>query len=252
MKSTEKLPYSLEVRYTKSTFSDCKAFEFEDSGIIDEATRNIDWKQIDTEYGRAYQVGSAVFPSVTTFIGFADRAFFDKWRENNPKESVRTRNRGEKLHKLIETYIEDGKATRPCKCNPAYDPNVIDMFLGIKSFLDERMGKVYDLEKFLYSETIGTAGRTDCIAEYNGKLSIIDFKGANKELYEDSIFKYFLQAACYSFMLKEMTGLDARQLVILCCDETGVTREYTIDRDQYDFMSVIQQKIKDFKDGLSE
>lgn len=246
MTTDKKLPYSLEVRYTKSTFGDLKTFPTEECSLLGESLRTVQWQQIDTEYGRAYKVGSSVFPSVTTMIGFSDREFFDKWREKNPRESRRTRNRGEKLHKLIETYIEDGKASRPCKCRDDYDPNVIDMFLGIKKYLDERLGKVYELEQFLYSETIGTAGRTDCIAEYNNKLSIIDFKGANKELYEDSLFKYFLQAACYSFMLKELTGLDARQLVILCADETGVTREYTLDRDSYDFMSVLHQKVKEF------
>jgi genome maintenance exonuclease 1 len=59
------------------------------------------------------------------------------------------------------------------------------------------------------------AGTTDLIAEYDGKLSIIDYKTASKRKRKEWIENYFLQSAMYSFMLWEMTGIMAKQIVII-------------------------------------
>ena len=45
----------------------------------------------------------------------------------------------------------------------------------------------------MYSHKLTVAGQVDCVAEYNGKLSVIDFKTANKERQESWIDNYFLQ-----------------------------------------------------------
>ena len=39
-----------------------------------------------------------------------------------------------------------------------------------------KIDNIHALEKPLYSEYFGIAGRVDCIAEYEGELAVIDFK----------------------------------------------------------------------------
>ena len=58
----------------------------------------------------------------------------------------------------------------------------------------------------MYSKlTIG--GQVDCVAEYNGKLSVIDFKTANKERQEDWIDNYFLQTTLMLICMKKLLVL---------------------------------------------
>ena len=54
-------------------------------------------------------------------------------------------------------------------------PNVKEMFLQLKPELMKNIGNIYCLEQALYSHKLKVAGRVDCIAEWKGKLSVIDF-----------------------------------------------------------------------------
>ena len=58
------------------------------------------------------------------------------------------------------------------------------------------------------------------MAEYNGKLSVIDFKTANKERQEDWIENYFLQTTIYGHMYEETFGT-IEQIVILIAVKTA-------------------------------
>ena len=55
-------------------------------------------------------------------------------------------------------------------------PIEIEMFNKLKPALDENIDEVYGIEMSLFSHRFKLAGRTDCIARWKGKLSIIDFK----------------------------------------------------------------------------
>jgi genome maintenance exonuclease 1 len=66
-------------------------------------------------------------------------------------------------------------------------PNYKVLFNQLKPELD-KINNILALETPLWSKTLGLAGRTDCIAEYDGKLSIIDFKASSKEK-ENQILK---------------------------------------------------------------
>ena len=46
----------------------------------------------------------------------------------------------------------------------------------------------------LYSSTIGVAGRCDLIAEWDGVLSVIDFKSSTSPKKREWVTPYFLQA----------------------------------------------------------
>jgi genome maintenance exonuclease 1 len=149
-----------------------------------------------------YQTPDGRFPSVTTVVGWKKNQFFAEWRKNNPKEALRTRNRGTKLHSLIENYIKN---------NPEYktnqDPYTLDLFYQIQQNVD-RIDNIRAIEGFLWSKGLRIAGRVDCIAEYNGIPSVIDFKGSTKPKRKDDIRVYVGRtdrgkntSNCYSYFL---------------------------------------------------
>ena len=75
------------------------------------------------------------------------------------------------------------------------------------------------------------------IAEYNGVLSVVDFKTSKKKKREDWIENYFVQEAAYSFMFEERTGIQIPQLVTVIGvdgeDEPQVFIKNTKERNQY-------------------
>ena len=97
------------------------------------------------------------------------------------------------------------------------------MFIQIKENLD-KIDNIKALEFPLFGKTVGLAGRVDCIAEYNGKLSIIDFKGSTREKRKEDIDNYMLQATAYALLWKETTGEEIDNFVILISCEDGTTQ----------------------------
>ena len=66
----------------------------------------------------------------------------------------------------------------------------------------------------------------DCVAEYKGKLSIIDFKSSRREKKLEYIENYFAQATAYSIMWQQLTGQKIEQIVILITCEDGSIQEF--------------------------
>ena len=174
-----------------------------------------DLDSTDTKQGRWYESPSGAMPSVTTVTGWEKQAFFAEWRRKNPKESSRVLRRGNKLHKVIEDYLNNediNMSTIP--------PNEAELFLQMKGELD-KIDNIYELEVPLWSEAMMLAGRVDCVAEYNGKLSIIDFKGSTRRKRKEDIKNYFLQATAYAVAWQERTGIVIDNFVILVSCENG-------------------------------
>jgi genome maintenance exonuclease 1 len=179
----------------------------------------IDWtleQKTDENGKRFYSTPSgAVYPSVTTVVGWEKNAFFAKWRAENPQESVRVLKRGNDLHKLMEDWISTGVLA---ESNETY------LALQLQGHL-KNFGRIYGQEIALWSDLLRLAGRTDCIAEYRGKLSVVDFKGSTRAKRIDDIEQYFLQATAYAIMWQERTGIAINQIVILISCEDGITQE---------------------------
>jgi genome maintenance exonuclease 1 len=167
-----------------------------------------------------YQTPDGRFPSVTTVVGWKKNQFFAKWRKNNPKEAVRTRNRGTKLHSLIESYLLNAP-----EFNKDKDPYTLDLFNQIQENID-KIDNIRSIEGFLWSKPLRMAGRSDCIAEYEGVLSVIDFKGSTKPKRKEDIHSYFLQATAYAVMWEERTGEKIPQIVILISCDDGTTQVF--------------------------
>ena len=76
----------------------------------------------------------------------------------------------------------------------------LGLFKLLKPYVDQ-INNIHLLESIMYSNKLTIAGQVDCVAEYNGKLSVIDFKTANKERQESWIDNYFLQCTAYALSL---------------------------------------------------
>jgi len=194
----------------------------------------------ESESERYYITPEGKYPSVTTVTGWEKRKFFAEWRKNNPEEAKRTTSRGNKLHKLIEKYINNEKLEKK-----EIDLATLDLFLQIKKNVD-RIDNIHALEVPLYSKLLKLAGRVDCIAEFDGELAVIDFKGSTKTKRKEDIENYFLQATAYSIMWKERTGVALKKVVILISYEDGGVQLF--EANSINYVKALKSAIKKYEE----
>jgi genome maintenance exonuclease 1 len=207
-----------------------KQFDLQLSDLQKLPRRNVNGKRVyETPDGSHY-------PSVTTITGQMNAKAISEWRarvgsEVANKITTQASSRGTSIHKLCEHYILGTMDEVEVM------PSNYEMFTAMSNHLAEKVGKVYSVEGFLYSDFLRSAGQVDMIAEYNGVLSIVDFKTAKKKKREDWIQNYFVQESAYSFMFEERTGMRVPQLVtVIGVDgesEPQVFIKNTKERNQY-------------------
>tara|TARA_B100000287_G_scaffold247788_1_gene232913 strand:- start:637 stop:1323 length:687 start_codon:yes stop_codon:yes gene_type:complete len=166
------------------------------------------------------------YPSVTTVIGSNPEKMkgIMRWRKRVGEEkanaiSKRSTARGTKYHSIVEDYIDNCLDITDYHSHPL----PVVMFKHSKPTLD-RINKIYLQEAALYSDVLKLAGRVDCIAEFDGLLSIIDFKTAAEPKKQQYLYDYFVQECAYACMLKEKYDIDAKQLVTIVVCENGETQ----------------------------
>ena len=108
----------------------------------------------------------------------------------------------------------------------------LGLFKLLKPYIDQ-IDNIHLLEAIMYSKKLTIAGQVDCVAEYNGKLSVIDFKTANKERQEDWVENYFLQTTAYAHMYEETFGTPIEQIVILLGNEDGTAQCFIKEKKDY-------------------
>ena len=99
-------------------------------------------------------------------------------------------------------------------------PTVSSLFVQMKSTID-KIDNIQALETPLWSNTMCLAGRVDCVAEYDGKLSIIDFKGSTKQKQKKDIENYLLQGTAYAIMWHERCGVPIDKFNVIIASENG-------------------------------
>jgi genome maintenance exonuclease 1 len=77
------------------------------------------------------------------------------------------------------------------------------------------------------------AGRVDCIAEYEGTLSVIDFKTSRKPKKKEWISNYFMQCTAYAIMFEEITKIPIPQIVLMIAVEGSEPQMFVEKRDNY-------------------
>lgn len=193
-----------------------------------------DLESITTPEGRRYLLPDGTkLSSITTVLSILSEDSIKAWRkrvgdEEANKISYRASTRGTAVHEIIEKYLDNDESFRS-----GYTPDIIESFIHVRSILDRRIGKIYAQEVPLFSTHLGVAGRVDCVAEFDGKLSIIDFKTSRKPKKKDWIKSYFMQETAYSIMWEERTGLPITQLVTIISVDNAEPQVFIEHRDNW-------------------
>jgi genome maintenance exonuclease 1 len=153
-------------------------------------------------------------PSVTTVVGAQKKQTFIDWRKRVGDEEAnritkQATSRGTNVHTICENYLNNKQDYLK-----GIMPDAVEFFLTIKPYLN-KIDNIHYQEQALWSEKIEMAGRVDCIAEYEGKLSVIDFKTASRPKKRDDILDYFWQCTAYALMYEELTGEPIHDIVII-------------------------------------
>ena len=183
---------------------------------------------------RFYKTPKGNLPSITTVLSILSRDAIKAWRkrvgeEEANKISTKASRRGTNVHKMCEDYINNELDIK------SFLPSDRETFQTIKPILDQYIDNVYAQEVPLWSEYLGVAGRVDCIAEWDGRLSVIDFKTARKEKKKEWISNYFQQASAYCVMWEERTKIPIDQIVIVIAVDDCPPQVFVEKRDNYIF-----------------
>jgi len=189
---------------------------------------------LDRDDGHWYQTKfDEIYPSISTILSAT--ASDDKknglknWRENEPAHeyiTAQAQSIGTQSHQIIEDYLSLNLSLEE------FDLLPIAHFNNLKPFLDN-VSNVTCIEQRMYSDKLRVAGTSDLIAEYNGELSIIDYKTKRKPQIDEYMYEYYLQTTCYAQMFQEVTGRKINQLVILVSSEKNSRQEFIKTCDEY-------------------
>jgi genome maintenance exonuclease 1 len=155
-------------------------------------------------------------PSVTTVLGAQKKDAIIAWRKRVGEDvanaiSKKATGRGTNVHTLCERYLNNDSLGDVM-------PDAKEMFFSLKPLLN-RINNIHYQEQALWSTQLGMAGRVDCIAEFDGVLSVIDFKTSKKIKQSAHIEDYYWQTAAYALMYEELIGQPIHNLVIIMAVE---------------------------------
>ena len=184
--------------------------------IFEKVDINLGYDDLDAQIlnnKRIYNTPDGDFPSVTSVLSILNEEAIAKWRERVGEEeanrvSGRAASRGTKVHSIIEDYL-DGKDTTE------YLPHIRQSLANVQPILDNRIGRIFVIEVPLYSRHLGLAGRCDCIGEFDGVVSILDWKTSRYPKKKEKISNYFCQMAAYAIMFEERTGMPVTNLAVV-------------------------------------
>ena len=155
-------------------------------------------------------------PSVTTVLGAQKKDAIMAWRKRVGEDvanaiSKKATGRGTNVHTLCERYLNNESLGDIM-------PDAKEMFYTLKPYLN-KINNIHYQEQALWSKQLGMAGRVDCIGEYDGVLSSIDFKTSKRIKSHEDIEDYFWQTRAYALMYEELIGEPIHQLVIIMAVE---------------------------------
>ena len=186
------------------------------------------------------------YPSITTVLSVKNKKGLFEWRKRVGDDVAnyvarKAANRGTSVHHMCEDYINNDFDEE--KHKKKFLPYVL--FNQLRESVLQKIDNIYAQECGLYSDKYKVAGRVDCIAEYDGKLSIIDFKTSSKERSDDWNESYYIQASAYAEMFEERTGIEIDQVAILVVTEDGVVQEFVKNKTEY--LPLLSDVIKEWK-----
>ena len=190
------------------------------------------------------------YPSITTVLGAQSKQGILEWKKRVGEDvanhiSNQAATRGTAVHNMIEDHLNNQNVDDIEKYKKQFLPRM--MFNVLKPELS-KINNIRLQEAAMYSSDYTVAGRVDCIGEYDGVLSVIDFKTSTKEKSEDWIENYFIQGSAYSQMYKEHFGEEVPQIVILITTEQGTTQVFK--KKPEDYLGKLKQYVEEFYKNL--
>ncbi len=193
--------------------------------------------QVNSKGGRYYETPTgAKYPSVTSITKLHNQESIQAWKEKVGEKvageiSRRALARGNKIHTLAEKYLLN-------EGDMSDDFSRAD-FGQMIPYLD-KINNIHCLETQLYSDHLKTAGTVDCVGEYEGKLTVIDFKTSAKLKKREWVKDYFMQCSAYAVMYEERTGTPIERLLLIINVEDEGIQLIDGKRDDYieDFLDL--------------
>lgn len=179
---------------------------------------------------------------MTSFFG---KHKLDAWRakvgvEEASRVSTEASGIGTALHSLCEDYLNN---------NQIHIDNFVikNLFNVVKPALN-KINNIKLLEANLYSDRLQLAGSVDCIAEYDGILSVIDFKTSKAEKPETWIENYFVQETIYAIMVLELYQIPIKQIVtIITCRD--LTLQVVVKPITKELLQLVKKYINHYKEA---
>ena len=183
-------------------------------------------------------------PSITSVTSFYNRQIFADWRkrvgiEEANRITKKATARGTDFHEAAQAYLENRELDWE-----EYRPLTKFMFHHAAPYLD-RINNIHAIERTLYSEYLGLAGRVDCIAEYDGELAVIDFKTSEKIKPEKWLENYFVQEMFYAAAYYELTEIPVTKLITIMVTPGGEVKVFD-KRNKGDYIKLLVRYIKEF------
>lgn len=186
---------------------------------------------------------------MTTLLGAVgpSKAKIEEWKkkvgeEKAAKISAEATTRGKNYHALMESYLQNQLRDEDL------DPLQVLTLTNARKRVDN-IDNIMCIEKALYSEQYKIAGTVDCIAEYNGVLSVIDHKTSARPKKEEWIQNYFLQETGYALMFEERTGIKIDQVVTIISVKDSYYPPQVFIKQTSDYKDQLLRMIEEFYDG---
>lgn len=189
----------------------------------------------ETINGKRHYVtpGGNKYPSVTTITSQYNKQSIMEWRKRVGEEeanriSSKAAGRGTRVHTMCENYLNNQEDYLQKQM-----PDAIVMFKTLQPLLNEYVNNIHALEVPLYSDYLRTAGRVDCIAEFDGAISVIDFKTSSKPKEDKWIQNYYMQCSAYAVMFEERTGIPVSRIVVMIAVDGEKAQIFVKKRNDY-------------------
>ena len=227
-----------------------KYYTHKSTKLTELTTQTVNFKRFyETPDGKLY-------PSITTVLSTRNKKGLFEWRKRVGDEVANyvartSAARGTAVHHMCEDYLNNFPVDWPDKWKE-HEKKFLPfcLFKQLENKVLQKIDNIRSQECALFSNKYRVAGRVDCIAEYDGKLSIIDFKTSTKERNDEWNENYYIQASAYAEMFEEQTGTPIEQIVILVVTEDGAVQEFV--KEKYDYIPLLVETIDNFTKAWEE
>jgi len=227
-----------------------KYYTHKPTKLTELTTQTVNFKRFyETPDGKLY-------PSITTVLSTRNKKGLFEWRKRVGDEVANyvartSAARGTAVHHMCEDYLNNFPTEWPDKWSE-HEKKFLPfcLFKQLENKVLQKIDNIRSQECALFSNKYRVAGRVDCIAEYDGKLSIIDFKTSTKERNDEYNENYYIQASAYAEMFEEQTGTPIEQIVILVVTEDGAVQEFV--KEKYDYIPLLVESIDNFTKDWEE